>query len=583
MTSKTNNPMPPMSPQAAPAYSSREAQAMAEVGRTTIRPALARLLTLIFLGAIWLTPLCQQLVDIRGYLAGQRPTPLPQCYNIWRQLPGVGRALQGVPAWQRISAANQQLMRTLRAYEDQLENDSYIGRLMRRPTQYLLARWLGAGNEKVYIGRWPWLFYRPEIEYLTGPGFLTAQHQAQRQTDGAPGQAPPQADPLRAILHFREQLAQRGIALIVMPTPVKPSLQPEQFTRAYRHRRASLQNPSYAQFLAELQRQGVLVCDVADALANQAGQPASYLALDTHWRPEAMELAAQELQLFIQKHVPLPPAEPFASQTRELTVQQTGDLALMLALPPGQLTYQPERVTVRQTLLPDGAYWQADPTAAILVLGDSFCNIYALPSLGWGQAAGLVERLSHKLQRPLDRITLNDNGAYATRAALSRELARGHDRLAGKQLVIYQFTARELTEGDWKMLELTLGQAAAPGFIAPPPGVTWSARGLVGEITSVPLPGSVPYQDHVLCLHLVDIECPAAATTNAQAVVYMQSMRDNIWTSAARLRPGDKISLQLQAWADVATLYEGLKRSELDEPELQLEEPCWGEAIKLEQ
>ncbi len=87
----------------------------------------------------------------------------------------------------------------------------------------------------------------------------------------------------------------------------------------------------------------------------------------------------------------------------------------------------------------------------------------------------------------------------------------------------------------------------------------------------------------MLCLHLVDIECPAAATTNAQAVVYMQSMRDNIWTSAARLRPGDKISLQLQAWADVATLYEGLKRSELDEPELQLEEPCWGEAIKLEQ
>ena len=35
-----------------------------------------------------------------------------------------------------------------------------------------MTGWLGAGNERVYPGRDGWLFYRPDVEYLTGPGFL---------------------------------------------------------------------------------------------------------------------------------------------------------------------------------------------------------------------------------------------------------------------------------------------------------------------------------------------------------------------------------------------------------------------------
>jgi alginate O-acetyltransferase complex protein AlgJ len=54
------------------------------------------------------------------------------------------------------------------------------------------------------------------------------------------------------------------------------------------------------------------------------------------------------------------------------------------------------------------------------------------------------------LQRPLDRIVQNDQGAFATRELLHRA---GSARLAGKRLVIYQFAARELMFGDWKMFE----------------------------------------------------------------------------------------------------------------------------------
>jgi alginate O-acetyltransferase complex protein AlgJ len=76
--------------------------------------------------------------------------------------------------------------------------------------------------------------------------------------------------------------------------------------------------------------------------------------------------------------------------------------------------------------------------------------------MGWGGAAGLGPHLSLELARPLDVIAQNDSGAFATRQALARELAAGSDRLAGKRVVIWQFAARELSVGDWKLMDYAL-------------------------------------------------------------------------------------------------------------------------------
>ena len=84
------------------------------------------------------------------------------------------------------------------------------------------------------------------------------------------------------------------------------------------------------------------------------------------------------------------------------------------------------------------------------MLGDSFSNIYALESMGWGTSAGFVEQLSHALRRPIDRLVQNDEGAFATRAMLRRDPGR----LEGKRVVVYQFAARELAFGDWKVIPL---------------------------------------------------------------------------------------------------------------------------------
>ena len=107
-----------------------------------------------------------------------------------------------------------------------------------------------------------------------------------------------------------------------------------------------------------------------------------------------------------------------------------------------------------------GTPWEPDPKADVLLLGDSFTNIFSLEGMGWGLASGLGPHLALSLQRPIDVIAQNDSGAFATRQALSRELAAGSDRLAGKRVVIWEFASRELSVGDWKLMDYTVGKGS---------------------------------------------------------------------------------------------------------------------------
>jgi len=63
--------------------------------------------------------------------------------------------------------------------------------------------------------------------------------------------------------------------------------------------------------------------------------------------------------------------------------------------------------------------------------------------------------LSYTLRRPVDRLVQNDEGAFATRVMLQRDSGR----LDGKRVVVYQFAARELAFGDWKVIPLPAPQA----------------------------------------------------------------------------------------------------------------------------
>lgn len=440
------DPLPRVSPL------DREAIAKVEVGQTAVSPAVARALTAFFLVAIAVVPLLETF--------GRRWAAAPA--TAWTrlvQLPGraatafaSGAPAVGTPGrWNRTVAANRAALAEMAAFEDALEDESLLGGTLRPDAQRVLTGVLGAGNERVYPGREGWLFFRTDTDHVTGPGFLDPRRLERRVAAADEWTDPPQPDPGPAIVDFHRQLEARGIALILMPTPVKPSVHPERFAAALDGVRQPVQNRSYGAWLARLRQAGVRVFDPAPLLAGAKTAGSQYLATDTHWRPEAMEAVAGQLAGLIRQLGVLPDVPDPGFRIAERAARNTGDTAAMLDLPEGQTLYPPEEVWLRQVLEADGGAWRSSRAAGVLVLGDSFSNIYSLQSMAWGESAGFVEHLSFALGRPVDRIVQNDAGAYATRELLARA---GAERLAGKQVVVWQFATRELSFGDWKLIPM---------------------------------------------------------------------------------------------------------------------------------
>jgi alginate O-acetyltransferase complex protein AlgJ len=493
---------------------------------------------------------------------------------------GTFKVYKAYPAWKKIRAVRdpRDLWRLLprgaelKAAEKELETESLISEWLLPRVQLALVK-LGAGNEQVYLGRGGWLFYRPDVDYVTGPPFLESKVMTHRAHTAAV-----QPDPVKAIVAFRDQLAARGIELVLLPIPTKPSIEGEWLSPRARAEEL-LENGSFADFQRRLAGASVRIFDPAPLLVDRkagSNDLPQYLEGDTHWRPEAMEFVAERLVWFLGSP-PGTPADKLAVVPAEITGH--GDIGRMLKLPENQDTAT-QTVSIRQIKDGDNP-WRPNRNSDILLLGDSFANIFSLEALGWGESAGFAEHLSRSLGRSIDCILRNSNGAFATREILTRELARGRDRLAGKKLVIWEFAARELAFGDWKMLEMKLGQPMPAKFFVPKTGETVTASGTVEAISTVPRPGSVPYKDHILALHLTDLTIEGREENHGvEAVVYAESMRDNMLTSTARLRPGDRVTLRLRPWSDVSDRYEKINRSEIDDPAVQLEEPCWGEPTK---
>ncbi len=427
----------------------RQAQARAEIGHTDVGRGTAAGLAGLFLLAVLAVPVWQLAHEAASGEGGTAPARFVE------GLPAVARTLEE----EGLVAANRALLARMTELERGLERESRFAEGLLPWSQWLLAGPLATGNEQVYRGRGGWLFYRPAVDHLTGPGFLTRRHQERRRASAEAWREPPQPDPVAALLDVQRQLAARGIGLLVVPAPGKGSIHPERLTRRGRGVSQPLANPSSAELVRRLAAAGVEVLDPAPILFAGRARGDRYLKTDSHWRPEAMAEVAEALAARVAARLGLPRREgPAPYQRRRQRVGNLGDLTRMLSLPPGQGLYPPEEVEIRPVVDLQGRLWRPDPGAEILLLGDSFTNVYSQADLGWGTGAGLAEQVGFFLGRPLDLIALNAGGSHAAREVLQRQPAR----LRGKRLVIYQFAARELSFGDWKILDL--GPATAtPG------------------------------------------------------------------------------------------------------------------------
>ncbi len=258
-----------------------------------------------------------------------------------------------------------------------------------------------------------------------------------------------------------------------------------------------------------------------------------------------------------------------------------GDTFALLGLPKSQRLREIEPVTIHPVGT-QSALWRPNAQSDVLLLGDSFSNIYSVGAMGWGEAAGFAEQLSVALGRSVDAMTRNSDGAFATRQMLQRELQSGRNRLKGKRIVVWEFAVRELMFGDWKLLPLALGRAAEGSFYCPPEKSKVRVSGLVTEVSSVPRPGLVPYQEHISSVHLSGVELIGDGGSKrhvGDCLVYAWSMREQKLTDVARLRFGDKACFEVVDWSEVVSALEKYQRSECADPSLVIEPPVWGEFV----
>jgi len=548
-----------------------------EVGHTAVAPWLSRMLTAVFLATIALPPTLQAVHDLVEWRRGERAGALPQSADILR-LPAVGlralRSADGGPL-NRLFTANGETLRTIHAFEDSLEESSLVGAWVRPRVQTVLTRTFGVGNEQVYCGRSGWLFYRPAVDHLTGPGFLDQRELVRRAAAGSEWQNAPQPDPRPAILEFRDQLAEHGVELLLVPVPVKASIHAEQLARRSSTIDQPMQNPSLAAFFDELADEGARVFDPTPLLleAKDDGGEALYLRADTHWTPRAMDLVAGRLADEVRRIVELPEIGTATYDQDENRVSHPGDLVEMLELP---ALYTPQATHIGAVREATGLPWRSSPSAGILLLGDSFANIFAQKGLGWGTDAGLAQRLGYHLQLPVDALIRNDDGAFATRLALSRQVSADPDRLADTKIVVWEFTARELSFGDWRSVPMDTAVPTRGEFFVPERGAAVVVEGRVAALAEVPDPREAPYADYIVGLHLVDLSSDEALD-GEQAVVFTWAMRDRKLTAGAGYRVGHRLQLTLRPWSDVAPQLESITRGELYENNLLFETPCWGE------
>jgi hypothetical protein len=188
--------------------------------------------------------------------------------------------------------------KNLRQFEHTLEEKSWFQQQLRPLLQWFLFVTLQDTGAKGVLGRDRWLFFRPDLRYLVEPDRLEGEVSDSKWVP-PPDRYTHRESVERAILRFRDQLKQRGITLLVMPVPGKPSVYPDQVTAREAGRERLFRSPT-SELLEGLQRQGVATVDLFAAFREareSAGQgPITaplYLAHDTHWTPLGAQIAAR--------------------------------------------------------------------------------------------------------------------------------------------------------------------------------------------------------------------------------------------------------------------------------------------------
>jgi alginate O-acetyltransferase complex protein AlgJ len=317
--------------------------------------------------------------------------------------------------------------------------------------------------------------------------------------------------------------------------------------------RAQPGNPDWARFAGEMRDAGIEVFGVPAP----ASRPA-FLAHDTHWTPQYMQQVAEALAAFIDPDRSRRSSDR-PQQTETVTVTHGGDLVDMLRLPKDQRLFAPQRVEIARVVSADGTRWTPSDAADVLLVGDSFTNIYSDAGMGWGDSAGLAEHLSLALGRPLDVLAENGGAAAAVRLSLARAENRG--RLAGKRMVLYQFAMRDLAGQHWPVVRVQVPETAPPPA-SPAVEGELEIEATILQTSRVPDPATAPYASSVGMTRVAVDRVVSGRFEGRELVAGFLIMRDRTLQPAARYTQGDRLRLRLVPFGRAGRAIRGLQRSD---------------------
>ena len=442
----------------------------------------------------------------------------------------------------------------VRSYEKAIEDNSIVSKYARRWFQLILSYLGNHGNNKVVIGRDGWLFYRTSLDHINKPSSNFYR----------------EFDPLSAISAFHQTLQEQGVDLILLPIPGKSTIYPEYLTKRYSPTYGPAVNPHTSEFFQKLTDKGIKIVDPTDLLWNEKmkSDKLLYLEQDTHWSPYGMKLVAKYLSNVILSNNWTENTPKKSYDLQEVDVTRYGDLYDMLDFPKNYTYFSPKTIKIEKVIdSKTDDPCEPDTNSPIVLLGDSFTNIFSRQEMGWGEYAGLSEHLAYNLGISIDVIALNDGGATGSR----EQLARRPNALVGKKLVIWQFPTRDLTNPDsqWKIINIPKPskiekkiEQKKPELIIEKPKVEEIEQEkleiekpkigdleIIGEVilvSNVPEPDQVAYSDCLTYIKYRIISVERGEYKDNEIIVVFWGMRESKLMPAARFKLGERHRLVLE-------------------------------------
>lgn len=332
----------------------------------------------------------------------------------------------------------------LHGWDRQVRDNSIVAKAIRPVMLQGQFDLFGDAGAKALVGRDGWLFYKPDVDFLVQPRIDQDRFYLGTFDTTMDGRRQNLRNPMVAIRDVHRQLSERGIRLVVVPVPGKPTIYPEMLSGSAK----PLESSPTLDLLDSLRASGIEAVDLVRPLrsAKASATTPLFLKRDTHWSPAGVAIAADA----IAGHLSTIPDVSSRRDTsrfraRDTLVERWGDLCEMSNLPRRREIWPTEPVEISQVTDSAGNLYADSDSAAVLWLGDSYSRIYQTDA---PRAAGIIAQVALRLGQPLSSV-VNDGGASTV---VRQKLSRKPGLLRHAKVVVWAFVERDVRFGSDKRL-----------------------------------------------------------------------------------------------------------------------------------